>query len=165
MILGDSGQEGTPAHLQSLTSGHLRIVNLSYTDQGLYTCKAVNIHGTVQSSTELTVLGRTVMVERPSTVTVVVNGTALLSCRASYSPGLELVYTWSFNDQSIDPDQDNNFQMDPLGSPLVSMLSRDNHPLIHTLFTLHGKMGPLMGDQCRLTPYSPSQITLRANGT
>lgn len=57
MIPGDSGQEGTPAHLQSLTSGHLRIVNLSYTDQGLYTCKAVNIHGTVQSSTELTVLG------------------------------------------------------------------------------------------------------------
>lgn len=56
-------------------------------------------------------LGRTVMVERPSTVTVVVNGTALLSCRASYSPGLELVYTWSFNDQSIDPDKDNNFQM------------------------------------------------------
>lgn len=51
------------------------------------------------------------MVERPSTVTVVVNGTALLSCRASYSPGLELVYTWSFNDQSIDPEQDNNFQM------------------------------------------------------
>lgn len=57
VIPGDSGQEGTPAHLQSLTSGHLRIVNLSYTDQGLYTCKAVNIHGTVQSSTELTVLG------------------------------------------------------------------------------------------------------------
>lgn len=56
-------------------------------------------------------LGRTVMVERPSTVTVVVNGTALLSCRASYSPGLELVYTWSFNDQSIDPEQDNNFKM------------------------------------------------------
>lgn len=51
------------------------------------------------------------MVERPSTVTVVVNGTALLSCRASYSPGLELVYTWSFNDQSIDPEQDNNFKM------------------------------------------------------
>lgn len=111
VIPGDSGQEGTPAHLQSLTSGHLRIVNLSYTDQGLYTCKAVNIHGTVQSSTELTVLGRTVMVERPSTVTVVVNGTALLSCRASYSPGLELVYTWSFNDQSIDLEQDNNFKM------------------------------------------------------
>nr|XP_034306607.1 contactin-like [Crassostrea gigas] len=133
VIPGDSGQEGTPAHLQSLTSGHLRIVNLSYTDQGLYTCKAVNIHGTVQSSTELTVLGRTVMVERPSTVTVVVNGTALLSCRASYSPGLELVYTWSFNDQSIDPEQDNNFKMrSPFTGDLYIVMTQFRHAGVYT---------------------------------
>ena len=53
-----SGEEGgSPAHLQPLTNGHLRIVNLSFSDQGIYTCKAVNELGTAESSTTLTVLG------------------------------------------------------------------------------------------------------------
>ena len=47
----------SPAHLQPLTNGHLRIVNLSFSDQGIYTCKAVNELGTAESSTTLTVLG------------------------------------------------------------------------------------------------------------
>ncbi|XP_078309462.1 contactin-4-like [Crassostrea virginica] len=107
-----SGEEsGSPAHLQSLTNGHLRIVNLSFSDQGIYTCKAVNELGTAESSTTLTVLDRTVLVERPVDVTVVVNGTALLFCRASYSPSLELVYTWFFNDQKVDFDHNVHFQM------------------------------------------------------
>ena len=49
--------------------------------------------------------------EQPVDVTVVVNGTALLFCRASYSPSLELVYTWFFNDQKVDFDQNVHFQM------------------------------------------------------
>ena len=48
---------GSPAHLQPLTNGHLRIVNLSSSDQGIYTCKAVNEMGIAESSTTLTVLG------------------------------------------------------------------------------------------------------------
>ncbi|XP_061187796.1 contactin-like [Saccostrea echinata] len=103
--------KGTPSHLQPLTSGHLRIVNLSYTDEGGYTCKAVNIHGSAQSFTQLTVLDRTLIVERPLDSTVVVNRTAVLLCRASYSSSLDLVYTWSFNDQKIDFHQDTHFKM------------------------------------------------------
>lgn len=52
--------DGGHARLQPLTSGHLLIVNLSYSDQGLYTCKAENALGSAQSSTKVTVLGKLV---------------------------------------------------------------------------------------------------------
>lgn len=44
-------------HVPHHSDASLFLANITYTDQGLYACKAANIHGEVSESTQLQVIG------------------------------------------------------------------------------------------------------------
>ncbi|KAL4235250.1 hypothetical protein ACF0H5_006888 [Mactra antiquata] len=82
--------------------GTLRITGVTQSDQGTYTCKATNINGEDQSSTQVLVMSGIQFQTRPKDLNVKVNQTAFLYCEVSYDVRrYDLIYSWKFNGHTI----------------------------------------------------------------
>ncbi|OWF40587.1 contactin-like [Mizuhopecten yessoensis] len=93
----------TGDRVRLLPNGFLYMTQLTYGDNGLYTCVAENSLGKATSSGRLTIKQGTVITRGPIPVTkVVMNETAFLPCEASYDVNLDLVYEWKFNGHTLD---------------------------------------------------------------
>lgn len=86
--------------------GSLEIVNISKSDEGRYTCFAVNNRGQGNSSGSLSVTDATKITLAPSYVDVSVGESARMECNASHDKTLDIAFIWSLNDHVIDFDQD-----------------------------------------------------------
>lgn len=53
---------GSPHHLHE---GSLLLTNVSSSDQGLYSCRAANVHGELTENTQLLILGKHLEAGRP----------------------------------------------------------------------------------------------------
>lgn len=92
---------------QILLDGTLHITEISPSDQGLYTCKATNLNGEDQSSTQVIVMAGISFMTTPKDQSVHVNRTTFLYCGASYNSKMnDLTYSWKFNGNKISTEND-----------------------------------------------------------
>ncbi|KAL4231277.1 ATP-dependent DNA helicase chl1 [Mactra antiquata] len=85
--------------------GTLRITDVQFSDQGVYTCKAENDNGADETSTRVSVITGIQFLRKPQDQNVRVNQTAFLFCDVSYNYGeVDLIYSWKFNGHLIDTD-------------------------------------------------------------
>uniref|UniRef100_G3X2H5 Contactin 4 n=1 Tax=Sarcophilus harrisii TaxID=9305 RepID=G3X2H5_SARHA len=86
--------------------GSLRIMNVTKSDAGSYTCIATNHFGTASSTGNLVVKDPTRLLVPPSSMDVTVGESIVLPCQVSHDHSLDIVFTWSFNGRLIDFDKD-----------------------------------------------------------
>ncbi|XP_032181457.1 contactin-4 isoform X3 [Mustela erminea] len=86
--------------------GSLKIVNVTKSDAGSYTCIATNHFGTASSTGNLVVKDPTRVMVPPSSMDVTVGESIVLPCQVTHDHSLDIVFTWSFNGHLIDFDKD-----------------------------------------------------------
>ncbi|XP_076697143.1 contactin-4 isoform X4 [Callospermophilus lateralis] len=86
--------------------GNLRIVNVTKSDAGSYTCIATNHFGTASSTGNVVVKDPTRVTVPPSSMDVTVGESIVLPCQVTHDHSLDIVFTWSFNGHLIDFDRD-----------------------------------------------------------
>ncbi|XP_066183256.1 contactin-4 [Sylvia atricapilla] len=89
-----------------LEDGSLRIVNVTKSDAGSYTCVATNHFGTASSTGSLVVKDPTRVMVSPFSMDVTVGESIVLPCQVSHDHSLDIVFTWSFNGHLIDFEKD-----------------------------------------------------------
>ncbi|XP_031461452.1 contactin-4 [Phasianus colchicus] len=89
-----------------LDDGSLRIVNVTKSDTGSYTCVATNHFGTASSTGSLVVKDPTRVMVSPFSMDVTVGESIVLPCQVSHDHSLDIVFTWSFNGHLIDFEKD-----------------------------------------------------------
>ncbi|XP_014802212.1 PREDICTED: contactin-4 [Calidris pugnax] len=89
-----------------LDDGSLRIVNVTKSDAGSYTCVATNHLGTASSTGSLVVKDATRVMVSPFSMDVTVGESIVLPCQVSHDHSLDIVFTWSFNGHLIDFEKD-----------------------------------------------------------
>ncbi|NXD05913.1 CNTN6 protein, partial [Nothocercus nigrocapillus] len=82
--------------------GSLKLYKVTKSDAGVYTCIATNQFGVARNSGNLVVKERTVITIPPSNMDVTVGESIVLPCQVSHDPSVDVVFTWSFNDNIID---------------------------------------------------------------
>uniref|UniRef100_A0A8C3XZV7 Contactin 4 n=1 Tax=Catharus ustulatus TaxID=91951 RepID=A0A8C3XZV7_CATUS len=89
-----------------LEDGSLRIVNVTKSDAGSYTCVATNHFGTASSTGSLLVKDPTRVMVSPFSMDVTVGESIVLPCQVSHDHSLDIVFTWTFNGHLIDFEKD-----------------------------------------------------------
>uniref|UniRef100_A0A674GDF2 Contactin 4 n=1 Tax=Taeniopygia guttata TaxID=59729 RepID=A0A674GDF2_TAEGU len=89
-----------------LDDGSLRIINVTKSDAGSYTCVATNHFGTASSTGSLVVKDPTRVMVSPFSMDVTVGESIVLPCQVSHDHSLDIVFTWSFNGHLIDFEKD-----------------------------------------------------------
>ncbi|KGL80481.1 Contactin-4, partial [Tinamus guttatus] len=89
-----------------LDDGSLRIVNVTKSDAGSYTCIATNHFGTASSTGSLLVKDPTRVMVSPFSMDVTVGESIVLPCQVSHDHSLDILFTWSFNGHLIDFEKD-----------------------------------------------------------
>ncbi|OXB67185.1 hypothetical protein ASZ78_015826 [Callipepla squamata] len=84
--------------------GTLILQNISKSDEGKYTCFAENYMGKANSTGILSVRDATKITLAPSSADINVGENLTLQCHASHDPTMDLTFTWSLDDFSIDLD-------------------------------------------------------------
>ncbi|KAK7482492.1 hypothetical protein BaRGS_00026309 [Batillaria attramentaria] len=102
---------GAQGRVMKLDNGNLMITQLTMSDQGEYTCTAINTEGEASSTGLLSIVKQTSITVPPRNTQVEVNSTAFLSCEASFDQQHhDLAYIWSFNGYTIDVGYDPNYR-------------------------------------------------------
>ncbi|NP_001398654.1 contactin-4 isoform 5 precursor [Mus musculus] len=86
--------------------GNLRIINVTKSDAGSYTCIATNHFGTASSTGNVIVKDPTKVMVPPSSMDVTVGESIVLPCQVTHDHSLDIVFTWTFNGHLIDFDKD-----------------------------------------------------------
>uniref|UniRef100_A0A8B9GH68 Contactin 4 n=1 Tax=Amazona collaria TaxID=241587 RepID=A0A8B9GH68_9PSIT len=103
-----------------LDDGSLRIVNVTKSDAGSYTCVATNHFGTASSTGSLVVKDPTRVMVSPFSMDVTVGESIVLPCQVSHDHSLDIMFTWTFNGHLIDFEKDgDHFERDSAGDLMI----------------------------------------------
>ncbi|XP_038155806.1 contactin-3 [Cyprinodon tularosa] len=87
-------------------NGTLKIVNVTKRDAAIYTCIAKNQFGTASTTGRLLVTEPTRITMRPTNMEIIVGESIVLPCQIACDPALDVSFSWAFNGQLIDFQQD-----------------------------------------------------------
>ncbi|KAJ0068370.1 hypothetical protein NL108_005956, partial [Boleophthalmus pectinirostris] len=91
-----------------LPNGTLQIANVTKQDAGSYTCIAKNQFGTASTTGKLIITEPTRITMRPTNTEIIVGESIVLPCQISCDPALDISFSWAFNGQLIDFQQDSD---------------------------------------------------------
>ncbi|XP_024916049.1 contactin-3 isoform X2 [Cynoglossus semilaevis] len=91
-----------------LPNGTLKIANLTRQDTGSYTCVAKNHFGTASTTGRLLITEPTRITMRPTNMEIIVGESIVLPCQIACDPALEVSFSWAFNGQLINFQQDSD---------------------------------------------------------
>ncbi|KAA0712791.1 Contactin-3 Brain-derived immunoglobulin superfamily protein 1 [Triplophysa tibetana] len=87
-------------------NGTLKISNVTKRDGGSYTCVAKNQFGTASTTGKLVITEPTRISQGPSSTEITVGESIVLPCQVTADPALDVAFSWAFNGQPIDFNQD-----------------------------------------------------------
>ncbi|XP_056607401.1 contactin-3 [Triplophysa dalaica] len=87
-------------------NGTLKIANVTKRDGGSYTCVAKNQFGTGSTTGKLVITEPTRISQGPSSTEITVGESIVLPCQVTADPALDVAFSWAFNGQPIDFNQD-----------------------------------------------------------
>uniref|UniRef100_A0A3Q3DCU8 Contactin 3b n=1 Tax=Hippocampus comes TaxID=109280 RepID=A0A3Q3DCU8_HIPCM len=90
------------------SSGTLKITNVSRSDAASYTCIAKNQFGSASTTGRLLVTEPTRITMRPTNLEIIVGESIVLPCQIASDPALDVSFSWAFNGQLIDFQQDSD---------------------------------------------------------
>ncbi|KAM7402590.1 hypothetical protein PAMP_017814 [Pampus punctatissimus] len=89
-------------------NGTLKIANVTRRDAASYTCVAKNQFGTASTTGRLLITEPTRITMRPTNMEIIVGESIVLPCQIACDPALDVSFSWAFNGQLIDFQQDND---------------------------------------------------------
>ncbi|XP_061901757.1 contactin-3 isoform X1 [Entelurus aequoreus] len=89
-----------------LPNGTLKITNVTRGDAASYTCIAKNQFGSASTTGRLLVTEPTKITVRPTNMEIIVGESIVLPCQIASDPALDVSFSWAFNGQLIDFQQD-----------------------------------------------------------
>ncbi|XP_061641405.1 contactin-3 [Phyllopteryx taeniolatus] len=90
------------------SSGTLKITNVTRSDAASYTCIAKNQFGSASTTGRLLVTEPTRITVRPTNIEIIVGESIVLPCQIACDPALDVSFSWAFNGQLIDFQQDSD---------------------------------------------------------
>ncbi|XP_069545152.1 contactin-3 isoform X4 [Brachyistius frenatus] len=90
--------------------GTLRLVNVSKSDAGSYTCFARNRFGMSSTTGRLLVTDPTRIIQGPVDMEIIVGESIVLPCQVASDPVLDVSFSWAFNGQLI-AKEDGHFEL------------------------------------------------------
>ncbi|KAM6927531.1 contactin-3 [Xenentodon cancila] len=87
-------------------NGTLKISNVTKWDAGSYTCIAKNQFGSASTTGRLLITEPTRITMRPTNMEIIVGESIVLPCQISHDAALDVSFSWAFNGQLIDFQQD-----------------------------------------------------------
>uniref|UniRef100_A0A3B3ZT54 Contactin 3b n=1 Tax=Periophthalmus magnuspinnatus TaxID=409849 RepID=A0A3B3ZT54_9GOBI len=91
-----------------LPNGTLQITNVTKQDAGSYTCIAKNQFGTASTTGRLIITEPTRITMRPTNTEIIVGESIVLPCQIACDPALDVSFSWAFNGQLINFQQDSD---------------------------------------------------------
>ncbi|CAJ1051823.1 contactin-3 [Xyrichtys novacula] len=91
-----------------LPNGTLKISNVTKLDAASYTCFARNQFGTASTTGRLLITESTRITMRPTNMEIIVGESIVLPCQVACDPALDVSFSWAFNGQLIDFQQDSD---------------------------------------------------------
>ncbi|XP_037108064.1 contactin-3 [Syngnathus acus] len=90
------------------SSGTLKITNVTRSDAASYTCIAKNQFGSASTTGRLLVTEPTRIIVKPTNIEIIVGESIVLPCQIACDPALDVSFSWTFNGQLIDFQQDSD---------------------------------------------------------
>uniref|UniRef100_A0A3Q2Y743 Contactin 3b n=1 Tax=Hippocampus comes TaxID=109280 RepID=A0A3Q2Y743_HIPCM len=94
--------------MERVRIGTLKITNVSRSDAASYTCIAKNQFGSASTTGRLLVTEPTRITMRPTNLEIIVGESIVLPCQIASDPALDVSFSWAFNGQLIDFQQDSD---------------------------------------------------------
>ncbi|XP_066519522.1 contactin-3 [Hoplias malabaricus] len=89
-------------------NGTLKISNVTKRDGGTYTCIAKNQFGSASATGQLLITEPTRIMQGPSNLEIIVGESIVLPCQVALDPALGVTFSWAFNGQLVDFQQDSD---------------------------------------------------------
>ncbi|XP_013864935.1 contactin-3 [Austrofundulus limnaeus] len=112
------------------SNGTLKISNVTKRDAASYTCMAKNQFGTASTTGRLLITEPTRITMRPTNMEIIVGESIVLPCQIAYDPDLDISFSWAFNGQLIDFQQDSD-HFERVGGSIAGDLMIRNIQLNH----------------------------------
>uniref|UniRef100_A0A8C5HVP9 Contactin-3-like n=1 Tax=Gouania willdenowi TaxID=441366 RepID=A0A8C5HVP9_GOUWI len=107
-----------------LPNGTLKIANVTKRDAANYTCIAKNQFGTASTTGRLLITEPTRITMRPTNMEIIVGESIVLPCQISCDPALDVSFSWAFNGQLINFQQNSN-HFERVGGVIIKSSSED----------------------------------------
>ncbi|KAF4078298.1 hypothetical protein AMELA_G00197800 [Ameiurus melas] len=96
-----SEQLQSTERISLLSDGTLRIINVTKTDVGSYTCLARNQFGMASTTRRLLVTDPTRITQGPVDMEIIVGESIILPCQIACDASLDVSFSWAFNGQLL----------------------------------------------------------------
>ncbi|XP_060911472.1 protein sidekick-1-like isoform X1 [Labrus mixtus] len=146
-----------------LQSGGLEIQPVSFEDSGEYTCIASNSEGTINTTSSLVVLSRTVISVPPTDQRVIKGTTAVLDCNATHDSRVNVSFKWDRGGVLVLPSNGGRVSVRQGSLTIGQTWSGDIGDYTCTVTSQAGNDSRIARLEVIELPHSPRSLTVRLN--